>query len=196
MHCEQAQAALLDDPDRPASEHAVALAEHLESCAECRALQNDVLTMQSRARVWHELGAPPWNPDPRPWQAGAGPRLPWWQNVVQQWLPLAASTAALLLAVSVYRQQAPVPEKAPEALIASGPAAAPAGAAAIAASRRERQQEMEALTTLIKAELDRQELETEQSLKYIIAHQIQSQRDLEDMRGRLLKTAGAGPEQM
>lgn len=55
---------------------------------------------------------------------------------------------------------------------------------------------MKALTTLLKAEMDRRSLETEQSLKYIVSHQIQSQRQLDALRGRLQATQAVPPEQL
>lgn len=67
--------------------------------------RDDVLTMQARARVWHDLAAPPWNPQP----AGTAARdtVPGWRVLVQ-WFPQIASTTALLLAAAVY-WSAPLP---------------------------------------------------------------------------------------
>lgn len=201
MRCDEARAALLDHLDAPDRAHPADLSAHLESCAECRALQDDVLTMQSRVRVWHELSAPSWNPDPGPWCATAGRFR--WRSLVQQWLPLAASTATLVLAAGMYVQRLEPPARAPETAVAAGFTTSPATTAGplaaadvLEVSRRERQHEMEALTALLKAELDRQAMETEQSLKYIIAHQIESQRELDAMRGRLLQTGRADSEQL
>jgi hypothetical protein len=198
MHCEEARGRLIDRLDGPAID-AAELAAHLESCQECRELENDILAMESQARVWHDINPPRWNPDPGPWQAPPdriGGWAPHWLRLIRQWFPVLASSAALLLAAGIYLQgdrpgapQAPTAAAAPQT-------AAPATEALLATSRRERQQEMEALTALLKAEMDRRSLETEQSLKYIISHQIQSQRELESMRGRLMQTEANAREQL
>src|SRR5690606_762158 len=129
--------------------------------------------MRARARVWHDLEPPrrPFAPADPTHVAPLG-----WRNLVQQWLPLAASSLALLLAVGAHRQNGPAlpNETAPPAPAAGDPLFAnpdllssPAVQAVLAASRRERQREMEALATLLKAELDRQRAETEDSLEYL-----------------------------
>jgi hypothetical protein len=200
MHCEEATATLLDQLDQPADPVSMPaeLEHHLDGCDECRALQQDIAGMRAQARVWHDLEPPTWNPDPSPWQHGERASLGFtaaWQRLVQLWLPLAASTAALLLVVNVYRLDGPAPSQVPQPQIAEL-ANSPAAQALLAASRRERQREMEALTALLKAELDRQEAQTEESLKYLISHQIQSQRELDAVRGRLLQTDVRGTEQL
>ena len=192
MHCDEARDNLLDRLDIPAAERPE-LTAHLEGCEECRALSEDIRAMQSQARVWHDVNPPPWNADSRAWREPGGSRAasPSWLGLIQQWFPVLASTAALLLALGIYLDEpaandAPSPEVA-IAPRAGDPAAGEAAAEALlAAGRRERRQEIEALTALLKAEMDRRSLETEESLKYIISHQIQSQRELEAMRGRLM----------
>jgi hypothetical protein len=209
MHCDGVRARLLDQLDDPAAgtTPGADLDAHLESCDECRSLRDDILTMQSRARVWHELEPPPWNADPWPrGSARAGTTRPhWlapgWLGLVQQWFPVVASSAALLLAVSIYwgnepRGNEPRARDPAPVTSAANPAGAPPVEQLLAASRQERQQEMEALTALLKAEMDRRSLETEQSLKYIISHQIQSQRELESMRGRLRQAEMTPSEQL
>lgn len=200
MHCDEATARLLDLLDQPTdrASPSTTLEAHLSGCDECRALQEDIAARRAEARVWHDLEPPPWNPEPPRGHSDGYGLAAGWQRLVQLWLPLAASTAALLLAVSVYRQDAaaplttPLPDEPQLAELAGSPAAQ----ALLAASRRERQQEMAALTALLKAELDRQEAQTEESLKYLISHQIQSQRELDAVRGRLLQTDARSTEQL
>ena len=52
-------------------------------------------------------------------------------------------------------------------------------------NRTQRQQDLEALARLLKGEMDRRSLETEESLRYVIAHQIQSQQELDDLYQRV-----------
>jgi len=223
MHCDDARACLLGRLDHPATEAGAALVGHLEDCADCRALEDDILAMQSQARVWHELNPPPWNPAPlgAPGTGGDRSASTRWLYLIQQWFPVLASTAALLLAAGIYLQVGeprtrdtpggvadgaflqgdvaqtdPQPREQVSGASASPELPTPTAEALLVASRRERQQEMEALSALLKAEMDRRSLETEQSLKYIISHQIQSQRELEAMRGQLMRTESNGSEQL
>jgi hypothetical protein len=53
------------------------------------------------------------------------------------------------------------------------------------ANRDQRERELQSLATLLKAEMDRRTLETEQSLRYVIAHQIQGQQDLDELYQRV-----------
>jgi len=190
MHCDEARDDLLERLDTPAVE-SPELAAHLEGCEECRALCDDIRAMQSQARVWHDVNPPPWTADVRSWHEAGRPRSAGspWLGLLQQWFPVVASTAALLLALGIYLDE-PAPRDTPVGEVATVPQVRNPAAteALLAASRRERRQEMEALTALLKAEMDRRSLETEESLKYIISHQIQSQRELEAMRGRLVAT--------
>ena len=195
MHCDEARDRLLDRLDEP-SRDSPELSTHLETCNDCQELAGDILAIESQSRVWHDIAPPPWHARAQPWpdRGGTRPAMAPWAGLVQQWFPLAASTAALLLALGLYlpdraTSQAPLPLPG---TVQAG--AAPAADALLAASRRERRQEMEALTALLKAEMDRRSLETEESLRYIIAHQIQSQRELESMRGRLVATERPGEQ--
>ena len=195
MHCEEAHTALLDGLDQPASPADADLERHLDGCADCRALREGIQAMRARARVWHDL-EPPRRPSAPPDPAGlTSPAIGLgWRTLLQQWLPLAASSLALLLALGAYRLAEPAP---PDGAVPAAPAAgepllanpdlldSPAARAVLAASRRERQREMEALATLLKAELDRQKAQTEDSLEYLLSHQIRSARELDALRGRL-----------
>ena len=203
MHCEDARDALLEALDRPQEDRFdAALDAHLADCADCRGLQQDLTRMSTRATVWHELAPPAWNPltAPRP-GASTGD----WLAAARTWFAPVASALALLLALGVYWQApaggAATPQRAAPALdrtpaadlrpISADGAGLP-GDDLLAAARAERQQALEALTALLKAEMDRRSVETEQSLKYIISHQIQSQRQLEALRSRLADPPAPG----
>lgn len=203
MYCDDARAALLDGLDRPGAPDDTELGNHLESCADCQALREDIQAMRARVRVWHDLEPPHWPAGPLNPAAAALPRpaAPAWRSLLQQWLPLAASSLALVLALSSFISQGPAQNAAsrPSSAAPAAPGAAdprpndpdllstPAAQALLAASRRERQREMEALATLLKAELDRQKAQTEDSLEYLLAHQLQSARRLEDLQSRRLQ---------
>lgn len=199
MHCERARAALLEHLDQGSNPGLDAeLQAHLTACQECTTFSHDLQNLQAQVRVWYDLTPPAWNPAPAGWTAASG----WtaaarpgtaigWRALVTQWLPVAASTAALLLAAGLFwRNQPQAPAETP---VAEAPPAA-AVKELLAASRQERQQDMEALTALLKAEMDRRSLETEESLKYVISHQIQSQRQLDALRERLSESPSP-PEQ-
>lgn len=198
MHCEQARQRLFDRLDLAQPPPDDELAGHLESCPECLAMHRDVTDMQARARVWHEVAPPPWHAGPGAQPGAAAAQPAGWLPVFQQWFPVLASTAALVLAVSIHWQQAPAgAQPAPLEVTSDGTLASEVTAdQLLALSRRERQQELEALTALLKAEMDRRSLETEESLKYVISHQIQSQRELDAVRGRLAQAAALPPEQL
>jgi hypothetical protein len=107
----------------------------------------------------------------------------------QQWFPSLASALALILVVGLYLKT-PAAVLPPAAAAPTGysagttPAASPinAGRESVQASNRlERQQELQALVTLLRAEMDRRNEETEESLRYVIAHQIQGQREIDDL---------------
>lgn len=198
MHCESARDALLERLDRPLDGPGTrALETHLEDCGECRALAAELADLGAQARVWHELSPPPWNPTAGLQADTPAPPAAWYA-VVTTWFPTLASAAALLLAVTVFLGGGPAPELPPARAPASAGSAAdgPAVEQLLAATREERRQELQALTTLLKAEMDRRSVETEQSLKYVISHQIQSQRALESIRSRLEPAAPATSEQL
>ena len=193
MHCEDARDALLDSLDGRREDGHATLHDHLAVCADCRALQRDLTDMAARARVWHELAPPAWNPLGTP---GHDAPAAGWLAALRIWFAPTASALALLLALGAYwqapagRTEAPLPaahpaDRAPVSGLRTVSADASGAGDLLAEARAERQEALEALTALLKAEMDRRSLETEQSLKYIISHQIQSQRQLEAIRSRL-----------
>lgn len=57
--------------------------------------------------------------------------------------------------------------------------------AVLEANRTQRQQEMEALVKVLKAEMDRNSFETDESLRYVIAHQLQEQARVDELSREL-----------
>ncbi|MDP6374981.1 MAG: hypothetical protein QF921_04890 [Pseudomonadales bacterium] len=55
----------------------------------------------------------------------------------------------------------------------------------VKASRDQREQELSSLVKLLKMEMDRRSIETEESLRYIIAHQIQGQQHVDERYDRV-----------
>ncbi|MDH3644532.1 MAG: zf-HC2 domain-containing protein [Gammaproteobacteria bacterium] len=181
MHCDQAETLMFDYvEDRLSHDMRMRVGDHLEGCASCQGLHNGILDMQAQARVWHDVAPPPWQL----------PRVHSRFDLsgMAQWFPSLASAVALILVITIYFQQ---PGQAPLGQPALLPSPTPSPMANTdtqpvlehlrASSRDQRQQEMEALVRLLKAEMDRRSLETEESLRYVIAHQIQGQRELDDL---------------
>jgi len=178
MHCDQAETLMFDYvEDRLSHDMRMRVGDHLEGCASCQGLHNGILDMQAQARVWHDVAPPPWQL----------PRVPsrFDLSAVAQWFPSLASAVALILVIAIYFQQpGPSPTSGQPALPASTMAhtdTQPVLEHLRASSRDQRQGEMEALVRLLKAEMDRRSLETEESMRYVIAHQIQGQRELDDL---------------
>ncbi len=57
--------------------------------------------------------------------------------------------------------------------------------AVLEANRTQRQQEMEALVKVLKAEMDRKSFETDESLRYVISHQLQEQERVDELSREL-----------
>ena len=51
----------------------------------------------------------------------------------------------------------------------------------MAANRAQREQELAALAATLKQEMDRRAFETEDSLRYLVTHQVQGERRLNDL---------------
>lgn len=190
---------------------------HIEGCDDCFSLAATLGAWQRRANDWEDLPAPmillPHMPSrPRGWRVPSWPRdLRWWQL-----LPTAASLGALALAfVAVVRAGSPDPEAPP--MMAATPVPANAQVlnatfdewqqdfehrlevdqslivqAVMVANEDRRQRELDALARLLKAEMDRQALETDQSLRYVVAHQLKEQERV-DQLARQLQQIGWEP---
>jgi len=184
MRCEEARSSLFDFADGMLSAaQRDQLTEHLDSCPDCARDYEAISDLALQASVWHELPAPRWQP-PR---VGSPLNL----AAFQQWFPSLASAAALILVIGMYLQM-------PEFQVRSTATVAPQSVSDVTAApapgmmntsldtalnnnRQERQQELQALVALMRAEMDRRSEETEESLRYVIAHQIQGQREIDDL---------------
>ncbi|MFB3105220.1 MAG: anti-sigma factor [Pseudomonadales bacterium] len=196
MHCEHVQSLLFEYADGLlAQDTRGEVSEHLTTCPHCSADHASILEMESQARVWHDLPAPAWQI----------PKIPSRVNFSQftQWFPSLASAAALILVGVLYFK-----DPGSEPKLGLPPTSAPPNSelvslqnldqrnlmqTALDTNRAQRQQELEVLVRLLKGEMDRRSLETEESLRYVIAHQIQGQRELDDLYERVQKISYPEP---
>jgi hypothetical protein len=144
---------------------------------------------QTMANVWHDEVAPSWTPPPV-----SSTNYNW---DVRTWFPMLASASALVLVAVMFVQQQMIPPAALPSTSSPGvsdynalPPLPQATQAAIVetvleSSRDERQEELEWLMSLLKAHMDKRALETEDSLRYVIASQVQGQKELEDLYQRV-----------
>ncbi len=200
MQCEETRALLFDyADDRLPEQTRAAVGEHLDTCTICQVDYQGVVDLARQAEVWHDVPAPRWQPP-----TVARP-LDW--SGFRQWFPSLASAAALVLALTVYldRPAATAPAGDDRGFAQALPGLpAPGGATAVPAStsvetlllnsRLERQQELQALVQLLRAEMDRRNEETQESLRYVIAHQLQGQQEIDDLYQYIRKIGfdGAG----
>lgn len=198
MRCEQARAHLFEHADEALPEHLrSAVSAHLEGCPVCREDYESIVELTLRASVWHDVPAPRWQPPV------VGARLG--LESFRQWFPSVASALALLLVVGLYlRPPAPEGAAAPRAPVAGtlpvqAGSALPVSASVeslLTSNRLERQQELQALVQLLRAEMDRRSEETEESLRYVIAHQLQGQREIDDLYQYVRKVSAATGAQL
>ncbi|MYE24983.1 MAG: zf-HC2 domain-containing protein [Gammaproteobacteria bacterium] len=179
---------------------------HIEGCDDCFSLAGTLGVWQRQAEAWEDMPAPmillPHMPSRR-----RGWRLPPWPTDLRWWqlLPTAASLGALALALVAF-VRAGSPDS--EALPAMAATPLPANAqvlhasfdewqqdfqhrlevdqslivqAVMVANEDRRQRELDALARLLKAEMDRQALETDQSLRYVVAHQLKEQERVDQL---------------
>ncbi len=194
MRCDQSQTLLFDyADDRLADQVRMEVGDHLETCSDCRSDYQGILDLQAQASVWHELPVPKWQPPGIPGRS-------FFDNF-HQWFPSLASAAALLVVLTIYVGQpagVPVPQRSSVAetgLQDRGTPVAYDSAAAYSANpeleslmldnRSQRQEELQALVRLLRLEMDRRSEDTEESLRYVISHQLQGQRDIDDLYDRL-----------
>ncbi len=197
MHGDQAQSLLFDYVDDHLP-HQVRLevGDHIETCTDCQADYQGILALQSQASLWHELPAPSWQPPAIPGRSIF--------EAVQQWFPSLASAAALVAVAVLYIGQ---PSTDRTATVNPAVVSFPTGNLGgndlgrsglpvrystdsgfetfMLDNRMQRQEELQALVRLLRSEMDRRTDETEESLRYVIAHQIQGQREINDLYDRL-----------
>jgi len=183
MRCEDARIRLFDYVDHTLADNERAdLTEHLDTCVSCSSDLETLSDLALQAQVWHDLPAPRWQP-PR-----VGSSFD--SSALQQWFPSLASALALILVAGLYLQPAPtaLPVAGNSSQTVAGtqrtgntiPVSTSADALVIS-NRLERQQELQALVQLLRAEMDRRNEETEESLRYVIAHQLQGQQEIDDL---------------
>ena len=195
MRCEEARFQLFDYVDQSLTgRERTTLVQHLDTCSSCRDDLESLTDLALQAEVWHDLPAPRWQP-PR---VGPGFDI----GALQVWFPSLASALALILVTGLYLQPArtalPSPDNSSQAMTATQlPGAVvpiSAGTDTLRVSNRlERQQELQALVQLLRTEMDRRNEETEESLRYVIAHQLQGQREIDDLYQYIRKVSLDAP---
>ncbi len=174
--------------------------DHVSGCADCTADAASIREWRERADAWVDMPPPRW---PRP--AIERPAL--WRDW-RQWFPIAASATALALAAtSMFNAQTPAGVALPNETVANEAVAARSREmvnaelaqwrqefetqsaadrsrlieAMMAAGRAQREQELAALAATLKREMDRRAFETEDSLRFIVSHQVNGERRLNDL---------------
>ena len=208
MNCEDARSnlfELVEDAGRLAPGERGALQAHVAGCPSCSADIEAIRTWRQHAQAWQDEPAPRWNrprierPAWRDWRDWRG------------WFPVAASTAALALAmVAVVGPRAVTEDEVPAPTVATYDPelqrqlvdAALAQfreeldsrretdrsfvlQAVMEAAREQREEELTALAVFLKAEMDRRSLETDENLRYLITDQVRDRRRLEDLFQRV-----------
>ena len=190
MLCEQAQP-LLQEYSRGELAPALRaeLSAHLDTCATCQADLAEVHAADALLTQW----AASWQTQsPRPWTppAIAPTRGGNYLDGFRLWFPTLASALALAMVTVLFVQQpgerGTLPVAATGAEYAQLPPLPQATKAAMVQSvledsRDERGQEIQALLKILKAEMDKRSIETEESLRYIISHQIKGQQELDEL---------------
>ena len=193
MRCEEANALLVEyacDELNPQLRLEVEAA--IAGCDKCQADLEAITSMQRMATSWHEETPPAWTPEP---VVGSKPALGDLLDNFRLWFPTFASATALVLVAVLFVQQGSLTESG--TLPANSTATTdyqnlpqlPQGEAQQAAlvqsvlesSQEQRAQEIQALLKVLKAEMDKRSIATEESLRYIISHQIQGQQELDEL---------------
>ena len=205
MNCEEARSnlfELVEDAGGLAPGDREALQAHVAGCPSCSADVEAIRTWRQHAQAWRDEPTPRWN----------RPRIerPAWRDW-RGWFPVAASTAALALAViAVVGPRGATEDEAPPSAVAAhdpelqrqlvdaalaqfreeldGRREADRSfvlQAVMEAARDQREEELTALAVFLKAEMDRRALQTDESLRYLITDQVRDRRRLEDLFQRV-----------
>ncbi len=189
MNCEQARELLIEYAEGELSPAQRAQVEAcLDSCEDCKADYAAIMQWHGMANNWHDEVVPNWKPAP----VASGGGRDWFENL-RLWFPTAASTAALAMATLLFIQMPQpgsgvLPSEQPvtanyEALPPLPQVTQAAQAALVQSvmegSREQRAEELQALLKILKAEMDRRSIETEESLRFIISNQLQGQEELD-----------------
>ena len=197
MLCEHANAKLVEyaEQELPGATHA-AVEQHLSTCATCQADYAAIAQWRTMASTWHDEMVPDWQPARMPRRD--------WLEIFRQWFPTAASTAALAMVTLLFintpvtngvlptgqgttanYENLPVLPQAQQAAMVQS---------VMEGSREQRQDELQALLKILKAEMDRRSIETEESLRFVISHQLQGQEELDELY-RQVEALMLNPEQ-
>jgi hypothetical protein len=189
MRCENCKSVLFDFAQALMEDHErEEVEQHLESCTNCSNDYQAIMYLHHQSQVWHDQEVPDWRK----------PKIEKQKPSWFMWYPVLASTAALLLMVGVTFQSteqiAPPTNQATSADFDEWIYQWEAKQALdqtllvdnlIETNRNIREKELQALVGLLKTEIDRQALNTDESLRYIITHQLNSQRELDDLNNRV-----------
>jgi anti-sigma factor RsiW len=184
MLCEHANPYLIEyaEGELPSGRHTEVEA-HLSGCAKCQADYDAIIQFRTMASNWHDEVVPAWKPAPIPGHD--------WFESFRLWFPTAASTAALAMATLIFIQLPetsgvlPTNQTMPTNYEALPPLPQATQAAMVQSvmdgSRQQRQAELQALLKILKAEMDKRSIETEESLRFVISSQLQGQQELDDL---------------
>jgi len=186
MRCEDANPLLIEYAENTLSAEQFEQVEtHLPGCEACRADLEAITRWRAMAGNWHDEVVPHREPA----------RLPGHDlfESLRLWFPTAASAAALAMATLIFVQQPqqtngvlPVQQPAVAADYETLPPLPQATQAAMVqsvmeGSRQQRAEELQAILKILKAEMDRRSIETEESLRFIISKQLQGQQELDEL---------------
>ncbi len=185
MRCEEANPLLVEYAERELPPgRLLEIEEHMTDCERCQADFAAITEWRTMSASWHDETPPAWQPIKMPGRD--------YLDSFRQWFPTFASAAALAMVAILYVQppadaNGTLPQGQPAATDYSNLPPLPQATQAamvesvMEGSREQRQEELQALLKILKAEMDRRSIETEESMRYIISHQIQGQQELDDL---------------
>jgi len=189
MLCEHANAQLVEYAahELPA-DISLQVAEHVRTCTTCQADLDSINTLQQMSEQWQAETPPAWAASAPVADRGYGGG---WLAGFRLWFPTLASSSALVLAAVLFFQQPgtqgvlpsepgsvnydnlpPLPQAASQAALVQS---------VLESSQEQRAKEIQALLKVLKAEMDKRSIQTEESLRYIITHQMQGQQELDEL---------------
>ncbi len=191
MECNDIRDSLVDYvEDQLPEQQRQRISAHLETCESCQHDYQSAFTLARYAEIWHDEAPPVWQ----------APRIGGQRQTMAgffRWFPTMASAAALMLVIAMYvEDRSASARQTVQPTVAAMPSyplqtqEAKAHEATLVrnvleSSRSQRQRELEVLVKLLKAEMDRRSLETEESLRYLIAHQIEKEQELDELRSTI-----------
>ena len=191
-----------------------AIERHIDGCEDCRAIADDCAAWNRNAVMWDEIAPPPWQPNvgQRPQRSFEWPSFFQWFPVATSAAALVLVAVLFIGQDNATGSPAAGPTIAGSSLPSSGvvPVSFDNAAgdtqfeqlqrqlddrlavdqslllqAVLEANRTQRQQEMEALVKVLKAEMDKKAFETDESLRYVISHQLQEQERVDELSREL-----------